>query len=441
MSKQEQKGRVIVTYGRSLVALMIAQSLGSKGIEVIGCDDVNMTVLSFSKFVKKNVLYTSPSISEDAFIDDLVKIAKNNKPEDDQPYLLIPAFRDAEIIARHKEKFEGIITVACPDSEAIDRVNHKDTFAKTTQDLGVESLKTWLPKTKQDLEDQTSEMEFPVFIKPAIGAGGRGISKEHNAQTLITRFESLQKKYPNQQILVQEMAQGVDYCFCGLFEHGTLVASMVYHNIRKYPMEAGQGVVRETVESKKFDKLAQDLMGPLNWNGVAGIDFIWDEKEDSAPMMIEVNPRFWAGLDHSIKSNVDFPYLLYKMFTQGDLDIEDNAYIGLKTSLPGLSTIARIKEMMSQEIFRFDKLQEKWPDIKSRIADNDLKNAYRLFSDAVQDTVSFSEAIDALKAIRRESKEAEDMTYADDDPFVGLGALFILGSLIQHGELPPEIKR
>jgi hypothetical protein len=46
-------GRVILTYGRSLMALVIARSLAQRGVEVIGCDDVDLTVMSFSKHVKE----------------------------------------------------------------------------------------------------------------------------------------------------------------------------------------------------------------------------------------------------------------------------------------------------------------------------------------------------------------------------------------------------
>ena len=40
MTIQTPPGRVILTYGRSLMALVIARSLARQGIEVIGCDDV-----------------------------------------------------------------------------------------------------------------------------------------------------------------------------------------------------------------------------------------------------------------------------------------------------------------------------------------------------------------------------------------------------------------
>jgi predicted ATP-grasp superfamily ATP-dependent carboligase len=419
---------------------MVAQSLGMRDIDIIGCDDVGMTVLSFSTFVSKNCIYTSADEDEEKFIDDLVDIVKENKPDDDIPYVLMPAFKEAKIIAKYKERFEGLITVACPDFEAIDRVDHKDAFAKTTQELDVESLETWLPEKESDIDDALEEITFPVFIKPPDEVGGRGISKVENETALKEAFKDLQEQYPDQQILIQSLAEGVDYCFCGLFDHGELFASMAYHNIHKFPNEAGPGVLRETVDSARFDKIAKDLMKPLGWHGVCGIDFMWDEDENSAPMMIEVNPRFWAGLDHSIKSNVDFPWLLYQLFVSGKAEHDKDVDIGHKTSLPGLSSMARIESLFSNAI-NFDELQAQWPEIKKNITDNHIKEAAVIFKDALSDSFSFDEALNAFKIMREEASKAEKISYGEDDPFVGLGALFIIGSLIKHGKLPPEVTR
>lgn len=440
MNKKHRNGRAIVTYGRSLIALMIARSLGSRGIDVIGCDDVKLTVLSFSKFVSKNLIYTAPEKNEEKFIEDLLEIVRSNKPDDEYPYVLIPAFRDAKIIAKHKKRFEGLVTVACPDFEAIDKIDHKDEFAKTVQELGVESPKTWLPQNEEDIECALEEIKFPVFVKPPDDVGGRGISRVENEEELKTAFKDLQNRYPDDQILIQSLAKGVDYCFCGLFDQGNLIASMVYHNIRKFPQESGPGVVRETVKSERFDEIAEKLMKPLQWHGVAGIDFMWDENEKSIPTMIEVNPRFWAGLDHSVKSNIDFPWLLYQLFVDGKVDIQDEADVGCKTSLPGLSTMARIESLFS-EAFNFDDLEKKIPEIKTYLKNQELTKAIKLFKDALSNSITLDEAYDNFKTIVQEAKQVESISYGKDDPFVGLGALFILGSLIKHGELPPEITR
>jgi len=440
MSEENQKGRVIVTYSRSLIALMIAQSLGARGIEIIGCDDVGMTVLSFSKFVTKTCVYTAADEDEEQFIEDLLTIVRNNQPDDDRPYVLIPAFNDAKVIAKNKDRFKDLITIACPDFESIDQVDPKDHFAATAQKYDVSSPQTWMPKNEEEFEDALKEMEFPVFIKPPDDVGGRGISKQRNEADLRAEFQALKKRYPGDQILIQSTATGVDYCFCGLFDRGKLIASMVYHNNQKFPNEAGPGVVRETVDSKRFDGLAQELMEPLKWHGVVEIDFMWDEDENSTPIMIEVNPRFWAGLDHSVKSGMDFPWLLYRLFVDGHAEPQGQARTGYKTSLPGLTTMARIEELFT-EALNFEELEEKWPQIKTHLKNRELSQAAALFKDAIKDSISIEQAIASFKTMTEEAKQAEKISYGEDDPFIGLGVLFILASLIRHGKLPPEITR
>ena len=430
-------GRIIVTYGRSLIALMIAQSLGARGVDVIGCDDVGMTVLSFSKYVSKTEIYSSPHKDEEAFIADLLEIVKRHAPESG-PYMLIPAFNEAKILAKYRKRFEGLITLACPDYAAMDKVSPKDHFAHTVLELGLEAPPTWLPKDMQALDNILDEIEYPVFIKPPDDVGGRGISKIEGEADLKLAFTDLEERYPGQQILIQAAAKGEDYCYCGLFDDGQRVASMVYHNLETFPKEAGPGVTRETVDNKIFDGLVEDLVRPLKWNGVIEIDFMWDGEESTTPQMIEVNPRFWAGLDHSVKSNVDFPYLVYRLFLDGQVDETVKADIGKKTSLPALSTMARIESLFSSAI-HFEDLEEQWPSIKEKLKHYQVKEAIEEFKSAIDDSITFDEAYETFKALREDVEEAERISYGKDDPFIGLGVLFVLGSLIKHGKLPPEV--
>ena len=295
-----------------------------------------------------------------------------------------------------------------------------------------------MPKSKAELTKLAKNIDFPVFVKPPDDVGGRGISRVKNAAQLEEAFLDLQKRYRKKQILVQEEAKGKDYCFCGLFDHGRLKASMVYHNIHKLPQETGAGVVRKTVKDDNFRPIVKKLMKPLKWHGVAEIDFMWDGKAKTKPAILEVNARFWAGLDHSVKSGMDFPYLLYRLFTTGKLAYQKPARIGHKTSLPGLSTIARVEELFDNA-FHFDELAEKWPEIKDRLKKKDLLHAAEIFTDALSETITLDEAFKSLKLIIKEAKNTEKIAYSKDDPFIGLGVLFILGSLLKHGKLPPEI--
>ena len=437
--KKTINAKVIITYGRSLIALNIAQSLGRRGAEIIGCDDVNMTLLSFSKFVKQHLLYASPQKKPAQFIEDLIDIVEKNRPNDGRPYLLIPSFYEARLIAKHRDKFKDII-ITIPDFKAINAIDPKDHLAKTLENIDIDSPRTWFPKTQDDINSVAEETEYPVFIKPPDEVGGRGISKVNNASDLKASFKQLKSNYPDKQILVQQNATGRDYCFCGLFDQGTLISSMVYHNNQKFPMKTGAGVVRETVDDELFKPIAAKLMKSVGWHGVCEIDFMWDGNAETTPMLIEVNPRFWSGLDHSIKSNIDFPYELYQLFVDGKVTDKNKVKIGHKTQLPGMSTLAAIDVFMDEAV-NFDKLEEEWPIIKKHLHDVNITQAVNLLKESLDEGISIERAYHKFKNMLDETKKAQAISIADDDPFVGLGALFILGSLIRHGTLPPEVLR
>jgi hypothetical protein len=173
---------------------------------------------------------------------------------------------------------------------------------------------------------------------------------------------------------------------------------------------------------------------------VVEIDFLWDGDKKSKPEMIEVNPRFWSGLDHSIRSNLDFPYLLYQLIVDGRVSDIGDVNVGHKTSLPGMSNLARIENLFSNAI-NFDALDEQWPTIKSNLKLNEYGAAYDVFSKALSDSLPLAQSFQTFKTMTDEAKQAQKISPSDDDPFVGLGALFILGSLLRHGTLPPEVKR
>lgn len=79
--------------------------------------------------------------------------------------------------------------------------------------------------------------------------------------------------------------------------------------------------------------------------------------------------------------------------------------------------------------------------LKGSVQDKDLKKAARLLKEALADTITLDEIFETFKAMRREAKEAEKISYAKDDPFIGLGVLFVLASLMKYGKLPPEMTR
>ncbi|MCA1754049.1 MAG: ATP-grasp domain-containing protein [Spirochaeta sp.] len=451
LGKAAPKGTVVVMYGRSLMSLVIAHSLGKRGYEVIGCDDVDLTVLSFSRYVKKNFVHAPLDGDREVFLADLEAKLKRRKPSDGSPYILMPVFRETEIIAQHCDRFERFMQVAVPDYSAISRVHPKDKLALTAESLGVR-----IPLTRQvpglrrieeqpldeeqpvDIEELISGMAFPLLVKPADEVGGRGIEKVMNRTQLSQALVYARRYFPG-DLLLQEFVPGDDYCLAVLFSKGEIRAAMAYKNVHRFPYESGAGSLRETVDETAFIPAAKRLLGPLHWNGVAELDFRWNGREDSEPHLIEVNPRFWAGLFQSVESGVDFPLLLLKLTLSGDVEPQGRTGLGIRTKIPGLWLLSAVQDVAASDE-GFSQLSDVWGDAQSSIQSRELKEAFSVLSGSVESGIGLKTLISRLRMIVREGRAAKNDVFYRDDPFIVLGIMFILGSLIRHRSLPPEIR-
>lgn len=434
----QARGRVIVTYGRSLMSLMIAQSLGRRGVEVIGCDDVDLTVLSFSRFVSGSFVHARHDADPHAFLDDLEEQIRANAPPDDRPYLLIPVFRELPLIAAHKDRFAGLITIAAPDIASINAVQPKDRLATTARDAVVHIPRTWAVSSAEEARRMAHEAPFPALIKPTDGVGGRGIETFKDRSALDAFLADQDDTFDEPQ-LIQEMVPGDDYCMPVLCRDGAILASMAYQNLNTFPNKGGAGALRETVDATPFMKTAETLMRATRWNGVAEIDFRWSGEREEQPYLIEVNARFWAGLFHSMESGVDFPWLLYQASVSHHApDPADDPDIGRRTRAPGLWLLSAIEDV-AQSDEHFSRASAAWSNAQRNIRKGSAAQALVDAAKAAGYAAPGADLVVRLQHAMRDAKDAPtEFSYAED-PLVGLGALFVLGSVMRHGALPPEL--
>jgi predicted ATP-grasp superfamily ATP-dependent carboligase len=428
------RGRVIVTYGRSLMALTIAQSLGRRGVEVIGGDDVGLTVLSFSRYAKATFVHAPAASDPEGFINDLEAVIIRHKPADDRPYVLIPCFQETRLIARHAERLSRHITVAAPSLDAIAAVDPKDSLMRTLRTLGLPAPAT-CTGSEWRAGDGPRPTRFPVMVKPAWGVGGRGVRRIEDAAALSAAIDEAEAA--GETLLVQDFIAGEDYCLTALFDHGTLKASAAYHNLSQFPRAAGAGVLRETVADAPFLPQVQALFGPLGWTGVAEIDFRWDGVTE--PWLIEVNPRFWAGLFHTVESGVDFPWMLYELAATGQVTEQARPRLGQRTKVAGLYLLSAIQEIAESDE-GFAAAKAAWSSASVRFQSGQLLEAARDLARGAAEGLDAPRTTGRLRAALASAKNAPNELFRSDDPLVSLGALFIVASLMRYGRLPPELK-
>lgn len=437
------KGRVILTYGRSLQALAAAHSLAQQGVEVIGCDDTLFMTLSFSKYVSQTFSLPDPlQVTEDAYLQALLENIEAYRPPAGVPYVLMPINWDTQLFARRHAVLAPHITLAAPPWSAIQQVDPKDALVKTALQHGLSIPQTFFPESAEALQAQMQDLQFPVFIKVPDGSGGRGLQRCENAQALSAAYVALHKTFhfsKDYKPLVQTAVSGEDYCTTVLAQQGELKAHMTYRNIRSFPADGGIGVLRETVADAPLIEIAQQLIAATQWHGVAQIDFRWDGKPDSQPYLIEVNPRFWGGLFQSIESGVDYPWLLFQMVTGQELPADIAPQIGVQTRIPVTSGLSLLEEIIHSEI-DFERLDAGWQQAWMATKAGDLSTAWRVFSQhAAQAFASKQTEQQTVSEKLRMLQQARVDGLHWDDPLTSLGVLSILGALIKKGRLPEEM--
>jgi len=431
-------GRVILTYGRSLMALTAAHSLGKRGIEVIGCDDVDMTVLKFSNYVSDYFVHPPYQEDVDTYLDALEEQIKKFKPDDDRPYILMPMFRDAKILAKYKERFEPLIKVATIEHNTINKISPKDVFANTCEKNGLDIPITFQPQSEGDVKNLQDKIKYPILVKTPDGVGGRGIHKAHDQKELLKLYSESEKEFGTPP-LIQEVIDGEDYCLTAIADKGEIITSMAYKNLYQYPRDTGAGIMRETIDDAPFIHTASQLLQSLNWHGIAQIDFRWSGKDEDAAYLIESNPRFWAGLFHSVESGADYPWLLYQLTAYGKItDIEDIA-IGKRTKVNGLWAIPAVQDIIDNST-NFDQLKETWAQIWDENNDETWRARFAKLSQSFKESISIEDLKKSYAQMHDKSNSAVSEFSAQDDPKTSLGFLFIISSLLKHGELPPELK-
>ena len=427
---QLKSGRVIVTYGRSLMALTIAHSLGRRGVEVIGCDDVGLTAVSFSRFAKKHFTHAPAAKDPDRFIDELEAAIIRHKPKDGRPYVLIPCFQETRIIARHAERLSRHIQVAAPAIEAIAAVDPKDALMRTAHELGLNAPRTWTDESLRTGAPRPAQ--YPLVAKPVRGVGGRGARRLTDAEALDELLSS-----PTEPLLIQDYIPGQDFCLTALYDQGRRLASAAYRNLSQFPRGAGAGVLRETVDDTPFLPTADSLFGRLGWTGVVEVDFRWDGVAE--PFLIEVNPRFWAGLFHTVESGVDFPWMLYELAVTGQVITPAAPKLGQRTKVGGLHLLSAIQEVADSDE-GFAGLRDAWGQSVHLFQSGRLLDASRELARGFGSGLDLGRAAQRLRESLRTAKNAPNELFRSDDPLVSLGALFVVASLIRHGKLPPELK-
>jgi len=226
------------------------------------------------------------------FIERVLEICKTESVS-----LIIPT-RDEELplFAEARPRFEqGGTRVMVPQTETVRTCYDKLAFVAFCRER-----RFGIPRTYDPEEWRSSD--FPLFVKPRFGKGGRGTRR-------VACEEELRLVIDNpEQWIIQEYVGWPEYTVDLLADFQSRVLSAV-PRLRQL-IVAGESYVSRTVHEPNLIAETSRLATELHLVGHNTIQCFWDGKQVK---FVEVNPRFGGAAALGIAAGADTPAMLIRL--------------------------------------------------------------------------------------------------------------------------------
>ena len=327
-----------------------SRALAAEGFDVTVGGDRFLGQAYYSRSCRRRIHYPHPGRDPKGFIDSLVHyLAQHNHD------VLLP-MNDYTTIAvvDHREELEPYVKQGLPSRKALHQSLDKYEVQKLGRRIGIDTPTTYAIADGQALEEIGGTLSYPCVVKLRRGAGAVGLSFPESLEQLKQVFERRRPTpdmvFDHDNLLVQEYIPGEVHDACLLFHEGEVRASLTQYVLRMYPSRGGVGTVVETTDEPQLIERAVALLESLKWHGPAEVEFKIDTR-DGRPKLIEVNGRYWGGLDLSIRAGVNFPLLACRMARDGDVEPVFHYQTGLRYRWPPSLRFAGHSGKKAVEVF------------------------------------------------------------------------------------------
>lgn len=308
--------KVLVTDAGMRNVVSIIRSLGKRGIEVVVAENTRWALGGFSKYCKKLLVCPSPIRHPDQWLHWLIKELSQNRYD-----MLMPVSGYcAEVIAKNLKIIEKYTKVGICDYSTWIKANNKAQTIKLAMQHQIPCPETHIISDLDEVEKLAKEVRYPIVIKPTESTGSRGIVYVHKKDDLVREYLKIHSAFPFPMLQEFIPPGGKSYGVFFLFDRNHEVKAVFAHKrLREFPVRGGPSTLRESVYKPELVKMSEKLLRAINWYGVAMVEYKEDPRDGLCKIM-EINPRFWGSLPLAIAAGVDFPYMLYKMVVDGDVE-------------------------------------------------------------------------------------------------------------------------
>lgn len=193
-----------------------------------------------------------------------------------------------------------------PSAEQLRTAFDKSLTAKFAEECGVPIPLTQHVRELGDLDART--LTFPCVVK---ASHEQSPTKEvrycGNLEEVRVAIRTMLDDLSPHGIgvLVQEYIAGTGHGYFALMDHGLPVQSFMHKRLREFPTTGGPSSAAGAFESPRLRELGLRLLTRLSWNGVAMVEFKYDQARADFILM-EINGKFWGSLELALAAGVNF---------------------------------------------------------------------------------------------------------------------------------------
>lgn len=227
--------------------------------------------------------------------------------------LLMPfGEKEGLAIAKAKDRLSKICRIMpLTDLEQFKIATNKKRLNNFLLDKGLRLMPQTVDLDDPDFKAKFQDLNFPVLLKPAEGAFGRGIETLRNKEEALKRLNA--EDVNHELYYLQEYVGGSDINCNVICEDG----EVKHYTVQESPLKSLGNYNKNDDLIYKDDPSVLEVVKPmlkaLNYQGVACIDLRRDILHNKV-YLLEVNARFWGSLMASLtRAGVNFPLIMLKL--------------------------------------------------------------------------------------------------------------------------------
>lgn len=275
---------VLITFGRSFLALHLARLMSAAGHHVLTADSMLFPITKFSASVEKTFRTPRPRYEPVEWAQALADIVRNEGVD-----LVVPIHEGTAILANTIKQRPDLFPADCalffPHFDLEAQLENKYEFQVAVKKLGMPTLEFALVRSQQELE--ALDFNQPFALKRVFSRGSQDVYKVRPGE--LPRGLSFDTTNP---WIAQEWGEGTSYCSYSVCHNGEVKAHAAYPV--RYAIDGTSCLTFDSIEHEGIAAWVRKCVKAFNFTGQIGLDFI--EVPGRGLFTVECNPRTTSGI-------------------------------------------------------------------------------------------------------------------------------------------------